>query len=135
MLILRNTDQVPCKIGDITLWVSPITWGEKSNLLRFHAVGGGETRIDETALLLETLRLSIRRVDGFEGTFSDGSKATLELDDKGLLTQEAIEILVRVIGIAPISKLSSAVISDALSDKIEGWDINLTLVDNSKKKD
>ena len=91
MLILRNTDRVPCKIGDMTLWVSPLTWGEKSSLLRYSSMQGGEVKIDDSKMLLETLRLSIKKVDGFKGTFSDGSNATLDLDDKGILTQEAIE--------------------------------------------
>ena len=135
MLILRNTDRVPCKIGKITLWVSPITWAEKTNLFKMVSLKGGQEKTDETGMLIETLRLSIKKVDGLSHyKFSDGSKASLEFDDNGRLTTESLELLIRLLGPVPVSRISSAILTDALNDDIEGFEIDYSKVEDTSKK-
>jgi len=133
MIILRTSDKVPCKIGDLTIWVSPISWDQKISLSKHSKQKSGEVQENQSAMIMDTLIMSIKKVDGFEGEFLDGTPAVLEWVD-GKLTKESIEMLVRAIGAMPISRLSSAILTDALAGDIEGFEIDFESLRASKKK-
>ena len=135
MLILRTTDIVPCKIGKLTVWVSPLSWNDQTALYRYQRVEAGEVKVDETRMLFETLRASIKKVDGFKGHhYSDGTTIKLVFDNDGKLDDDSLECLIRVIGVAPMSTLSSAIISGSLGEQVNGWKVDLKKTQNSKKK-
>lgn len=135
MLILRTTDLVPCTINDLTVWVSPLSWADQASLYRFNRMESGEIKVDETQMLFETLRLSVKKVDGFSGhQYADGTNIELQFDDSGHLDAESLECLIRVIGLAPMSTLSSALISNNLNEKLRGWEIKFDKIESTKKK-
>ena len=135
MLILRTTDRVPCKIGKLTIWIAPLSHGEKTHLYRKARMVKGVVEVDKGKLLFETLELSVKKVDGFEGhELSDGTKAKLKWDH-GKLTHESLELLIMVMGQAPASYLSSNIIADTITPDITGFEIDFKKIkDTSKKK-
>lgn len=134
MIILRTTERVPCKLGDITVWVSPLSWEQKTSLYKHRIQNSGEVTEEQTKMIMDTLKLSVKRVDGINKCkFSDGSQVTLEWVD-GKLTNESIEILISVLGPVPVSRLSSAILTDALTGKVEGFEIDLKAIEDPSKK-
>ena len=134
MIILRPSDRVPCKIGKLTVWISPLDWGEKTGLQRFGKVVKGELSVDHSEMLIETLRSSIKKVEGFEGfQFVDGSKASLEWEGEKL-SRESLEVLLSIIGTAPASNLSSAILQETLGAGVPGVEIDFQNAETGKKK-
>jgi len=131
MLVLQTTDIVPCTIGKLTVWVSPLSWNIKTRLLKHTVKDAGADSIDETQLLFETLKYSVKQIDGLNAyTLIDGSHPKLEFVD-GALDESATEMLIRMIGMSPASQLSSMILAENWSQ-----DMSDVLVDfeNAKKK-
>ncbi len=128
MLVLRTTDRIPVTMGEITLWVSPMSLQEKAECVS----KGSE---NQHLMLFEALKCSIKEIDTGDAdiTFSDGSPVEFEFQN-GRLTDESLEILAQIVGITPISNLSSKLITGLSDLEINGVKVDPGEIRNSKKK-
>lgn len=128
MLILRPTDRVPCQIGDVKVWVSPLSWGERNKAL---SIG----KKDPTGMAFQTLRHAIKKVEFLvDAKYSDGSKVEMEYDESGKLMPASLEIVIQAGGSSEFNLLSAAMLTTGLSENIEGIEIDFGNIENTKKK-
>jgi hypothetical protein len=128
MLILRTTDRIPCKVGDVKVWVSPLSWEEKNNAF-------SQGKENPSGMAFETLRNAIKRVElPSEAKFSNGSKAEVEYGEDGKLTHESLEFVIQIGAIAPFTLLSAAMLTKGLSEEIDGVEVDFGNIEDTKKK-
>jgi hypothetical protein len=124
MLVLRTTDRIPCKIGELKLWITPLSWDERT---RIFSLGKNK----ESQMAFETLRASIKKVEGHEGyTLSDGSTFSPGFDEQGKIDIESLELIIRIAGYDKFSMLAGSLIAETLNEKLSGVEIDLENVEN-----
>lgn len=103
--------------------------------MRLTKTESGEVQTDQTQVLFETLKQSIKKVDLDESLkYADGSKPSVEFDEDGLIADESLETVIRIAGMAPMSNLSAAVLSEALHEDIQGVSVKWDKVQTESKK-
>jgi hypothetical protein len=107
--IIRVNEQVPVKIGEVTFWLSPLRYQEKSELLRHYKMKQGEERVDNTAYAFQAVKMSLKEIEGVK--LVDGSPFVLEFDERGHLTDDCLENVLLLNGQAALLfKATEAVI-------------------------
>ena len=130
MLVLRTTDIIPVKIGELEVHVSPLSWDVKTKIFSL-----GKDK--ESEMMFETLREAISAVKDCEKyVLSNGETFKPGFDEDGRLEKESLEMLIRIGGYAPFSVLGSALIAETLQNELQGVEVQLdkAYVEEAKKK-
>jgi hypothetical protein len=102
-------------------------------LLTLYKQSGGTEISDPMKIAVETLRSSLKSVDGIE--YADGSMFQVELDESGNASEESISELLQIDGIDKlVTVCSSFAMKEIKSLQLEGVEIDLSQVRSVKKK-
>lgn len=118
MLIYRKNDKVTVEIDGIEIKVSPLTFGQKSEL-QGHMMKAVDGEMDEAMTSVrKSMKYCIKEIKGIEYLDEDGEKHEYQLQfEDGQLTDDCIDELLNL----PISAKLSTVCSNMLQgvpDKI-----------------
>ncbi|TXH09496.1 MAG: hypothetical protein E6R04_07975 [Spirochaetes bacterium] len=133
MIVYRPSDRIAVKVGELTVWISPLSYEEKTNLLSTTKMVGGKAVSDAGKMSYLTLKYSIKKVEGLESCkFADGSPCTMEFGADGYPTDESLETLLAIFGNTTSAQLSSSlVLGNYKNTSIEGVEF---IGPESKKK-
>jgi hypothetical protein len=95
MIVYRLTDRLPIKIDELTFWIAPLSFEKKQVLSTYTRMNGGVETIDFQKVAVATLKFTIKGVEGL--TLADGSDYELEFDPAGDLTDESVDVLLRLV--------------------------------------
>jgi hypothetical protein len=92
MKILRTTDKVAVSAQGVTATISPLSQGQKVEIMSTIGVVAGKEQTDMARQAHLTVKYCVKEIDGIE-TF-DGEKYTLTKDSNGFLTDDCAAELV-----------------------------------------
>jgi hypothetical protein len=87
--ILRKTDRVKVKIGEVAFYLAPYTQEQKQEINSLTKVESGTEVIDAIGRIKLALKYCVKGVEGIETV--DGEEYQLSFDDNGDLTDETID--------------------------------------------
>ena len=131
MIVYKVTDRIPVKIGEITFWVSPLTFSQRNELASYAQMKGGVENIDNMKVVMSVLKFSLKQVDGL--TCADGSPYVLELGQDGCATDDAIGEIMGISGADKLITAASMLAGQIKEHDIKGVKIDLTQVRSVKK--
>lgn len=132
MVIHRLTDKIPVRIGEITFWMSPISWEDRTRLLSFTKMVSGQEVTDAMKMAAETIRCSLKDIEGVE--YADETPYELTFDSNHRLSDECLAELWQLENIDKLIKACSALLYGQTSDlKDQGIEIDYSAVKASKK--
>lgn len=136
MIVYRTTDRIPVKIGDVTIWICPLSAGQYAEVVSLTKYKGGREIPDPGAMAILTLRYCVKSVDGLgDVKYADGTDFLLEFDESGNLTEDSLSVLIQVLGSDKLTLLASQVAVKGIGDhKIPGVKIDLKNAVTAKKK-
>ena len=142
MIVLnRTSDRIKVKIGEITLWLSPLSAIQKSEILSYAKVVEGEEIPDYTKRVYAAIKYSVKKIGGV--CLSDGSEYELEFEEgTKSLTEECVNDLLNlpiteqlmVLCASFINGVPSQVMDPNTGKKYKGVEIELPKVSKSEKK-
>lgn len=94
MKVYKTSDKIPVKIGDIVVTISPLSRGQKQEILSLSKNSSGileENAFDMSAL---ALKYSVKNIKGLKNL--DGSDYNLKLDESGFVSDESIDDLFNI---------------------------------------
>lgn len=125
MVVYKCSDRVPVRIGEITVWISPLSGMQKAKILSLTKMKGGQEIPDAVGMALLTLKMAVKAIDCPEAVFADGDKVELKLDPNGELDDESLDVLLQVADNDKIITVASMLAAKGLA----GWEIPGVKVD------
>jgi hypothetical protein len=92
MILYRTTDRIPVTLGDVKIFISPLTHEQKSNLNNTTKIVGGKETIDGMKMAFLALKYAVKAVEGI--TDADGNDYALDFEANGSLTDECANDLI-----------------------------------------
>ena len=131
MKVLRLTDQVEIKFGDIVVTISPISREQKADISSCVKMHAGKEIVDYEGIAIKTIQYSVKNVTGLTDYNGENYNLFFEPGVKTLpiLTEECAMELLGVFASTPITQALSQVVSQNLSE-IEGIEFKVV----SRKK-
>lgn len=86
MIIHKTTDKIQVRIGEITFYLSPLSWDQKQDILSDAKMVDGKTSNRNSTY--KCLKYAVKGIEGV--TLADGSPYVLTMDN-GVLSDECIE--------------------------------------------
>lgn len=136
MIVYRTTDQIPLKIGPITLWISPLSALQKTEILSYTKMKGGVEIADSPKMALYTLKKCIKKLDGLNGTkYADGSKLELSFEDDGSLDDDSLTAVMQIIDYSKTTSIAAQLLTSGIDGiTVKGVKVNTAGIIHSKKK-
>lgn len=91
MKILRASDQVKIKIGDISVTVQPLSYGKRIEMGKFIKIEDGKEKHDFASSLVHVIKNTVKGINGVEN--SDGTNIVLDFDGECLTDDCASDII------------------------------------------
>lgn len=133
MIVYKTTDRIPLKFGEIKVWISPLSFEQKTNILAATKMKSGVEVSDPSKQTFLSLKYGVKEIEGLKNP--DGSDYRLELDENGVLTDECLSDLIDLEYFPKLSEICIKLINGVKAlDKIEGVEVDLTQVKSTKKK-
>jgi hypothetical protein len=133
MVIYRLTDRIPCKIGELTFWLSPLSHEQKVNLLECKKMEGGQEVVDNVRRARLAMKYGIKEVEGV--SCADGTPYRPDMDTDGTLSWAAVDEISELGSLTEIIQASTLMLGKFWEVKIEGVEFNLKGVKSTAKKD
>jgi hypothetical protein len=130
MIIYRLTDRIPLKIAELTFWVSPLSYEQKSNLLECKKMEGGKEVIDGGRRARLAIKYALKRVDGLMG--SDGKPYEVVMDGSAL-SDESVDEILGLECVIPLVRACVSLMNGVSEREIEGVQFDLKGVVSEKK--
>ena len=118
MVIYPINYRIPVKLGTVTVWISPLSWGHKQEILNCKKLEGGVEVDDAMKRVFLTLKYSMKSVDGL--TNPDGSPYVLTLDTAGNASEDAISDLMQMDGFATLIKICATLMGEIKDLEVDG---------------
>lgn len=136
MIIYKTTDRVPLKIGKLTVWISPLSALQKTEILSCTKLRAGVDIVDVSKMALLTIKHSVKKLDGLNGVkYADGSKVDLSFNDEGSLDDDSLTTLLQIIDYPKITAVAAQLLANGIdSIDIPGVKVDAGGVVHSKKK-
>ena len=136
MVVYRTTDQIPLKIGKMTLWISPLSALQKTDILGCTKMRAGEEIADAPKMALYTMKMCIRKLEGLNGTkYSDGSSIELSFEADGSLDNDSLTAVMQIIDTSKTTSIAAQLLSGSIDDiDIKGVKVDTAGVVHAKKK-
>lgn len=134
MIVYKTTDRIPVKIGEVTLWIAPLSAGQYAEVVSLTKLKGGQEIPNAGGMALLTLSYCIKSVDGLDAKFLDGSEFELEFEGEKI-SDESLNCLIQILGSDKLCLLASQVATKGIGNyKIPGVVIDLKSAIPVKKK-
>jgi hypothetical protein len=131
MIIYKTTDRIPVTIGELKVWVSPLSLDQKMRLRNLINQSAGEENTS-FAFALELLRLSVKQVEGVKA--GDGSDYELDFGADGYLTDECVKELIQLGQCPQLITACGLLYQEIKEHQLEGVQFDLKGVKSVKKK-
>jgi hypothetical protein len=131
MIIYKITDRIPIVMGEVKVWISPLTFAQKAALGAATVLRGGKEVTDGFKAAMLSLKYSVKEIEGVQG--ADGNPYELDFESDGTLTDDCANELFQL-ECSPLLVKACAKMSNGLSDEIEGVTIDVKGVKSVKKK-
>lgn len=129
--IPRLTDKIPVKVGDMKLFVSPLSVDHKMKIASFTKMDKGEERPDALKIALHTIKYALK---GMEGVCNlDGTPYQLDFESDGSLTDTCLSEISNVLNNDKLAAACISVGNGNLDFKIEGVEIEVPKQASKKK--
>lgn len=132
MKIYRTSDRIPVKIGELTFWLSPMSWGHRAEIVALARKQAGIDATDANKAGFLTLKYTIKEIEGLEN--SDGSPYVCEYEQSGCLTDDCVDDLYQLDILPQLVQVGGMFLNGLPKGEIEGVHIDLGNVKNAKKK-
>ncbi len=123
MTLFDKNDRIPVKIGDVTFWVAPLNQNEKAELATAIGFDSGEKVTDMNKLYRCCVKHCVKRVDGV--TRPNGTKYAAKLDNKGNLTDKAVDDIMMLGCSSQLARAASILWSEVKEVDIEGVTVDI----------
>ena len=120
------------KVGEVTIWVSPLSYDQKVSLSTQTKMVSGHETVDAVKVAFLCLKYSIKEIDGIKN--SDGSDYSVALDASGVATDECISELMQMDYAPNIVTACSLLVGKIEAHDVDGVTIDLSGVKQAKKK-
>ena len=131
MIVYPLSYRIPVKIGEITFWISPLSYGAKQEVLSLVKVVAGEETGDRDLRERALIKHGVKEVEGLK--LPDGSDYKLEFDPSGALTEESLEVVLQ----ADTQSLAALKVLHFMlnkwEEKVEGVEVDLAAARPAKK--
>lgn len=136
MKIFKTTDKIPFSIGDVKIWISPMSFGHKVEIQSTTKLKGGVEVSDGFKVALLTLKYSVKEIEGVSN--ADGTPYQLEFEEDGKsLTDDCVNELFQLEHspkvIRACNSFHEAQTNEAIKG-LEGVTFDFAGVKTSKKK-
>lgn len=131
MRIYRATDRIQVKIGDITFHISPLSYRNKIALLNEITRDGGVESQSEAAIAMQTIRYSVKKVDGL--TYWDNEPAEITLDENGDVSETSMIELMQLESVNQLASTCVMLMAKLEDPKLKGVEVKFP-GDGIKKK-
>lgn len=91
MKIIRASDKVKIKIGDISVTVQPLSYAKRIEQGNFVKIEDGKEKHDYTSQLIHVVKNSVKDIDGVQD--ASGEKIVLEFDGDSLTDDCASDVI------------------------------------------
>lgn len=119
--VYRTTEQIPIKLGDVTLSIRPLSAGQRAEIQSMAELRGGEYHYKADKMTVAALRYSIRKVEGIE--FSDGPLVA-DFDDNDMLTEDCIDAVFQACTNASLIRAAAVLMSRSMDlSHIDGIEV------------
>lgn len=126
--IYRPSDRVAVKIGDVTIFISPLTPQKKAELIRLANELSPRLRSEDKTVqaaainesTMATLRYAVKGIEAPGYAFPDGSPISLSTEPDGCLSEEGLSVLFAILDQTKLMLVASSY----LKDGIKQWDID-----------
>jgi len=120
MIIYRPGERVTVKIGEVKIFITPLSVDEKFRVSQAAARGVDATKgTNIMPAVNETLRIAVKDIEAPGFQFSDGSPIKLDRKDDGTLSDEGLAVLLMVVDSGKMSNLAMQLAAFGVKD----WDI------------
>lgn len=133
MIIFKTTDRIPVKMGEVTLWLSPMEFGQKVAIQGAVKMKSGAEITDGFKVALLTLKFCVKEIQGLFN--SDGSPFECEFEEGGnVLTDACANDLLQMDSAKSLIRACNSLSEAASTAEIEGVIFDLKGVKSVKKK-
>lgn len=140
--IYRPNDRVAVKIGDVTVFISPLTPQRKAELVRLTGEltprlksedkGVQAAAINESTMA--TLKLAVKGIEAPGYSFPDGSPISLATEPDGTLSDEGLTVLFAILEQSKLMLIASKYLSEGIKQwDIDGVEVKTQSADEQKK--
>jgi len=119
-------------MGEVTIWVSPLTYEQKISLASSTKVVSGQEVIDNVSVALKSLKYSIKDVTGLTGF--DGQPYELSFDADGTLTDECVSDLMQLDNAGSLATVCYKLADRIDNHEVDGVSVNLSGAVKAQKK-
>lgn len=102
--IYRTTDRIPVNIGDVKVWLAPMSSENRIKLQALIRVEAGEIIVDQERMGLFAIRCCVKDVEGIE--YADGTAYKPEIVDD-VMTEDSISELLQACDMAKLMLAST----------------------------
>lgn len=101
--IYRMTDKIPVKLGEVTFWVSPLSYEHRSKITALtQRMSGKDHEVAKEAATL-AIKYGLKELEGVED--SQGNPYELAFDSSGGLSDDCLSEVIQLDGIPDLTKL------------------------------
>lgn len=130
MIVYRITDRIPIQIGDVTFWVSPLSFEQRNQIAGLATMRGGVENIDNLKVVSAVLKYSLKEVQGLKT--ASGDDYALEVQNNEL-SDECLGDLLQLSCAEKLMIAASQLAAQIKEHKIDGVKIDLKQVKSVKK--
>lgn len=135
MIVYKLTDRIPVKFAGVTVWVSPLSYQQKSHVLAQTKIVKGEEIQDHGQMVFLAVKYAVKEIQGLVD--SSGSPYELAFDSDGTLTDACASDLMQMDAHPKLILACSHLMNGIKEYEIEGVEIDLSKVkpgDQPQKK-
>lgn len=140
--IYRPTDRVPVKIGDVTVFISPLTPQRKAELIRLTSDLTPRLKSEDKAVqanainesTMATLKYAVKGIEAPGYSFPDGSPITLSVEPDGTLSEDGLSVLFAILEQSKLMLIASKYLAEGIKHwDIDGVEVKIPAPDDQKK--
>lgn len=132
MKVLKLTDRVKIKIGDVTFKVAPLSYENKLEMAGCFKMDGGTQVQDIGRQMILALKYGVKEVEGI--TYADGTEYSLVFNDDGSLSDLSLSELLTGDQASDLLSTVFAVSNLNKDPQLEGVEVEMPGSVISKKK-
>jgi len=93
MVIIPPGQEILVEIDDAKFWITPLTAGQRAEIMHFKKNKAGELEVDTEKLALLSLKYGVKKIEGIKNL--DGSNFKFDFTDNGRLSDKHCNILIQ----------------------------------------
>ena len=116
--VLGIKERIEMKMGDLSFWVSPMTYRQKSEIAGCSRMVEGELETDTVTMAFKSVKFCLKDFKGIE-TFN-GEEYRPEFEKNGDLTDDCTETILNIVQSAELSRFCLSFLSGIQEQLVDG---------------